>query len=77
MPTPIKGDLREGDSMEIGVSACIKIDGDENWVSFKATSKVGPGEGAGDAHERVLSYVQESFETTVTRVVAQIRGMGE
>lgn len=77
MPTTIKTTLNEGDEIEVGVSADVKINGDGTWITFKAKSKVGKGESGTEAHERVLSYVQESFETTVMKVVEQVQRMGE
>jgi hypothetical protein len=77
MPSPIKVTLNEGDQIEVGVSADVKIDGDGTWITFKAKSQVGAGETGAEAHERVLSYVQECFEMTVNSVVTQVRRMGE
>jgi hypothetical protein len=73
----MKASLHEGDQIEVGVSADVKIDGDGTWITFKAKSQVGAGETGAEAHERVLSYVQESFEMTVHKVVEQIRKMGD
>lgn len=77
MPAPMKATLNEGDQIEVGVSADVKIDGDGTWITFKAKSAVGAGESGAEAHERVLSYVQESFEMTVMKVVEQVREMGD
>jgi len=77
MPSPIKVSLNEGDQVEVGVSADVKIDGDGTWITFKAKSQVGAGESGKEAHERVLEYVQECFEITVQSVVDQIRKMGD
>ena len=76
MPTPNKATLNAGDQIEVGVSADVKIDGDNTWITFKAKSFVGEGETGAQAHERTLNYVQESFEITVSKVVEQIRRMG-
>ena len=76
MPSTIKTTLNAGDQIEVGVSADVKINGDGTWITFKAKSEVGQGESGAEAHERVLSYVQESFEKTVMSVVEQVQRMG-
>lgn len=70
------GDLRPGDSVELSVSAQVKIDRDENWIGMKVHSFVGPDETGTQAHERAQAYLMEKFTKTVESTVQRIQEMG-
>ena len=70
-----KSDLNEGDIVEFGVSHELKINGDASWVSFKAATKVRPGEHADEASARVNAYVQRSMSKAVEATVSEVERM--
>lgn len=74
LPAPHR--LHDGDSIEIGMSSSVKIDGDDNWLSYKVTTRVAEGETADQAHERALSYLHEQFQKMVYKTVDMIQAMG-
>lgn len=66
-----------GDSLKVGVSHELRIDGDATWVSYSITTSVSDGETAEDAHERVVSILMAKVADTVHRTVENIRKMSD
>lgn len=71
LPVP----LSDGDTIEIGMSHEIKVDGDGTWVSMKVTSRVGVGETPDDAYQRVEEFLIRKIRQTVKDTVANIEEM--
>lgn len=69
--------LNPGDIIEIGSSHALKIDGDESWISYKISTKVGEHETAEQAHARALAFQAQKVQEAVKATVDNIRKMSE
>ena len=67
--------LYAGDTLKVGVSHELKIDGDATWVSYSIISTVRDGESAEDAHERVTSILMANTADAIQKTVENIRKM--
>ena len=75
--TAPNGALHPGDIIEVGSSHVVKIDGDENWISYKVSTKIADGETAEQAHARTLKFQIQKVQEAVKATVDNIRKMSE
>lgn len=70
-----KGDFQG--HVECSISSSVRVDGDENWLSFRATLPINEGESHEDAFTRITTEVLQGFESFVTEAVHKIQEMSK
>lgn len=69
--------LRVGDTIEMGITSVVKIGREENWISYKITTRLGDGETEGQATDRGMSVLHRRFEQLVNKSVGVISSLGD
>lgn len=69
--------LRVGDTIEMGITSVVKIGRDENWISYKITTRLGEGETEEQAHNRGMSVLHRRFKQLVNESVEVISSLGD
>lgn len=71
------GALRAGDAIEMGITSVVKIGRDENWISYKITTRLGEGETEEQASNRGMSVLHRRFKQLVNESVEVIQTLGD
>lgn len=69
--------LRVGDTIEMGITSLVRIGRDENWISYKITTRLGDGETEKQAADRGMSVLHRRFEQLVNKSVGVISSLGD
>ena len=65
--------MDEGDRIEISRSHELRIDGDQNWIGIKASTRVRPEENWEQAYVRLSRTVEQMVDMEIDRTVEYVR----
>lgn len=72
----VEWNLHEGDTIEFGLQAEARVDGDKVWLQTKYSSTVKPGESSEEAYQRIEKSAQQLFTQHTMASVGTINALG-